>query len=442
MRRLLGVSDDDDTDYASYSSNNPNPYDDSTNPVMYAIEPVAKLLRMAEKNGQCIDDYFHHRHYLFACDGNGAYYITSLFTMAISPPGSPVLKAITNAVIRCHDNFRDSLFLPTQAQFSDQFFLDFLNEQKTSTSMDYKQVSYKFCAKLIMECLQRMKQSKKSLQGKEARTVARLFGLPTRDSFHQTLPSLPEPMPAPSVEALWITLHRPEYLFFTANEDLYNHLKVDAGVTRATETTVSQAMRFVAQDEYRRNRTYAMLEHMTYWHTVGGETEIASWLLWERAAMMNFNDEESAIRALECNVVFQVMISKFYDSGVGRRLATVFPSLDEYGRGLTNFMLFQDDLEERGTLPPGVIITASVAEPVSGSHDGPCTTTNEEESISRLSKYLERKAMVCAICGTTQRRDTAGSLFTCARCASVYYCCKEHQKLHWKNGHKQECMPR
>lgn len=39
---------------------------------------------------------------------------------------------------------------------------------------------------------------------------------------------------------------------------------------------------------------------------------------------------------------------------------------------------------------------------------------------------------LCALCG---QRAT----LTCSACHVAQYCCKEHQKDHWKAGHKQDC---
>ncbi|KAG4071004.1 hypothetical protein HA402_001441 [Bradysia odoriphaga] len=51
-------------------------------------------------------------------------------------------------------------------------------------------------------------------------------------------------------------------------------------------------------------------------------------------------------------------------------------------------------------------------------------------------KHLpETKAMVnlCATCGCR-------GPFACSKCKGVFYCGASHQKLDWKNGHKQQCM--
>jgi len=461
LRQLLGVSADDDDDDsnprgASSSSarggsrDSISNDDDNENPAMYAINAVAQMIRNAEKNHHCIDDYFHHEHYLFSCDGNGAYYIISHFTMAITPPGAPVLSVLTSAVLRCHDNFRDSIFLPTEAQNSGPYFQQFLEDRRNEGGVDFRRVPYRLCSNLIVECLQRMKRSHKILQGKEARTVARLYGLPTRDPFHQVAPTLPPPSPPPNVDSIWILLNRPEYFFFSYNEDLHRCFKIDAGSMVIDPTKLQQAMRYITKDDYRRNRVYAMFQHMAVWHTVGGERQIASWLLWERAAMLKFTDRASAIQAMESNIVFQLVINKFFHPGTGPRFAPQFPELGEYGRGLTNYFLFQADLRERGSLPPNILCTASIADSAaaaatSGSASSDKNNDDHDNSlvgISKLSKDLTRTKGSCALCGATTAKEGGGPLMECARCHSVAYCGKEHQVLHWRKGrHRQECTP-
>jgi len=459
LRGLLGLSLDDDLAAIDADADDDPNWDDSNNPAMHAIKAVSNMLRIAERNNQYIDDYFTHDHYLYACDGNGAYYIISLFTMVAVRPGAPRLSMVTTAVIRCHDNFRDSIFLPTQAQHSGPFFQQFLEDRRNDAGMDFRRVSYNLCAKLITECLLRMKRSNKILQGKEAKTVARLFGLSTRDAFHQVVPKLPEPMPAPNVESLWITLCRPTYYFFTFNEDLCSFFHFDSGSRVMDETKFKQAMRYITTDKYRRNRMYAMLEHMAWFHTVASETEVASWLLWERASMLTFTDKKSAIEAMESNIIFQLMINRFFKPGTGLILSPQFPGLGEYGKGLTNYFLYQTDLHNRGTLPPNFIYSASIADiptntlanndtaaAASAVSNTTTAANNNTDSagIRKLTKYVDVKKGKCAICGATTNTDTAGGrLQECARCHSVVYCCKEHQVLHWKKGgHKQECMPK
>merc|ERR1712166_921593 len=46
----------------------------------------------------------------------------------------------------------------------------------------------------------------------------------------------------------------------------------------------------------------------------------------------------------------------------------------------------------------------------------------------------------CSYCGKAHNLPT--KLNACTGCRSVFYCCKEHQRLDWRmkeNGHKEEC---
>lgn len=363
-----------------------------------------------------------------------------------------ILSLITTAVIRCHDNFRDSIFIPTKADDPDQYFQKFLEDRRNVSGLDFRRVPYKLCSKLIIECLQRMKKSSKILQGKEARTVARMFGLSTREhQFFQVETTLPEPSPAPNVESLWITLNRPEYFFFSVNDDLYNFFKYDAGSTTIDQTKFKQAMQYITKDEYRRNRIYAMLEHMALWHTVGGEQQIASWLLWERAAMMNYTRDNinSAIKAMESNIIFQLMINKYFNDGTGQRSDPTFNTLGDHGRGMTNYNHYRSDLSVRGTLPPNIMCTGSIADNTAASATSITKdarnggNNNNSAGIMKLSEDLTTTKGNCAMCGATTQKDNGGPLFQCSRCNSVAYCCKDHQVLHWKKGgHKQECAPK
>jgi len=67
----------------------------------------------------------------------------------------------------------------------------------------------------------------------------------------------------------------------------------------------------------------------------------------------------------------------------------------------------------------------------------------EEQAFNDMTNpYLspaERKnsGPVCAVCLSTSG-ESGGELLRCARCKNEYYCCKEHQKAHWKR-HKLFC---
>ena len=61
--------------------------------------------------------------------------------------------------------------------------------------------------------------------------------------------------------------------------------------------------------------------------------------------------------------------------------------------------------------------------------------SQEERSFVDAS-YIERPR--CAYCQVPHCLD-GSKLLTCSRCKSARYCCKEHQKAHWKQ-HKKYCL--
>ena len=71
-------------------------------------------------------------------------------------------------------------------------------------------------------------------------------------------------------------------------------------------------------------------------------------------------------------------------------------------------------------------------------HDGPSIPpalgAHRKWAEGHLKLQLGAKA--CAGCGV---EEDVAKLSTCARCKSVHYCCKQHQKAHWRSTHKTEC---
>lgn len=69
----------------------------------------------------------------------------------------------------------------------------------------------------------------------------------------------------------------------------------------------------------------------------------------------------------------------------------------------------------------------------------------EEEAYNNMTNpYLspaERMSSgpVCAVCRSSSGSTGSGELMRCGRCKDEYYCCKEHQKAHWKK-HKHVCV--
>ena len=53
-----------------------------------------------------------------------------------------------------------------------------------------------------------------------------------------------------------------------------------------------------------------------------------------------------------------------------------------------------------------------------------------------MNKPCKVNKLECANCGVSDK-----PLLACARCVLVHYCSRECQKEHWKNDHKQRCVP-
>ena len=77
-----------------------------------------------------------------------------------------------------------------------------------------------------------------------------------------------------------------------------------------------------------------MLEHLAMWHMLGNEEEVASWLLWEHTSMMVHPiGNVATVDAMKNNIIFQLMVNKFFDAKVGKLDVFRFPDRGEYGQG-------------------------------------------------------------------------------------------------------------
>lgn len=431
-------------------------------PLDSAIDTVAHLLKLSDEQKLPIETYFlRHDHSVSSCDGDGCYNIISLFMLnpAHLPPWTPEQSVITVCCIRCHDNIRNTVFLPTDVfqqkdirelslgsdvganKSSEEYYRYFVEHQQNTTGCGFRPAPYQQCSKLVSDCLLRMKSQNKVLNGKEERTVVRLFGLESRDSFH---PKEIRPEPAPDVNTLWLTITRPEYFFFHLSEDLFQVFGCEPGERLITSSDFEKSLSFILKDEYRRIRLLAMLDHMAMWHMLGNnEEEVASWLLWERKSMMvHAVSNPATIDAMKNNIILQLMVNKFFDGNCGDLLHPQFPNLDLYGEGIGSFFYYKQHMANTANLPPAFIVTATVARGVgsiSSDNNADAERVDVENDICTTIKSLKIKRSSCAVCGAT-RSTSGGRLSVCSKCESVAYCCQEHHTFHWKKGgHKQQC---
>jgi hypothetical protein len=323
-----------------------------------------------------------------------------------------------------------------------EYYHAFVDHKKKITGTGFRKVPYQCCSKLVSDCLLRMKEQKKILDGNEERTIVRLYTLESTDPSHLRQITLSVPNSAPDINTLWLTLNRPEYYYFSFNEDLYNFFKRETHDLVITSGYFEESLSFLLKDEYRRLRLLAMLEHMAVWHMVGNEDEVASWLLWERKSMMAQTiDNQLTVDAMQNNIITQLMVNKFFDGETGTLMMLKFPQEDqedEYGKGIENYFFYNQHMTMTGRLPPAFIVTATIAKGV-GIKSGDSTDDERVVDISRTLKSLKFRHTSCAVCGAT-RSTNGGRLATCSTCDSVAYCSREHQILHWKKGgHKQQC---
>lgn len=322
-----------------------------------AVTAIANFLKLAHTQKLPIENYFSlHTHSVSSCDGDGAYNITSLFVLNpdILPPGSPEMSVITVICMRAHDNIRNTVFLPNDV-FKDsdirqlafggndigpnktmvEYYHAFVDYKQNETGTGFRKAAYIHCSKLVNDCLLRMKAKKKVLVGKEERTVVRLFGLESNNPFHTREVTLPRPAQAPDINTLWLTMNRPEYLYFHVSGDLHDLFKCETRTRIITKEDLERSLDYLMDDEYRQARLLAMLDHMANWHMLGGSEEgVASWLLWERQSLMaNSIGHPSTADAMKKNVIMQLMVNKFFHEQAGELNILVFPGLLEYGQG-------------------------------------------------------------------------------------------------------------
>lgn len=424
---------------------------------------VSYCLKLAEEEKLPIENYFsRHRHSVSSCDGDGAFNLISLFVLSprITSPGAPELSVITTICMRVHDNIRNTMILPNDCfengmmqqlvpdigagKTMDEYYDAFVKNIRNTTGTGFRKAPYAHCKKLVNECLLRMKARKKVLVGTEERTIVRLFGLESEDTFHQQLVRLPSPAPAPDIETLWLVLNRPEHYFFHVSSDLHELFGIDCMEKVINQELFERSLDCILDDEYRQERLPAMLSHAAYWHMLEArEEEVASWFLWERQPMvLNPIGHPDTVDAMRNSAILQLTINKFFDGQTGDLLLFTFPGKGNWGQGITNFLFYRKHLSITGKLPPAYIVTASVAKSVgAASDDGNTSAENGDRNASadleRTMRKLRIKKSSCGVCGVT-RTSNGSRLLVCSRCESVAYCCAEHQKIHWK-WHKQEC---
>ena len=81
---------------------------------------------------------------------------------------------------------------------------------------------------------------------------------------------------------------------------------------------------------------------------------------------------------------------------------------------------------------------------MSASHRGTQGTSTAATSAGAFGHketlaLLKRRSQKCALCGSTAQEKNKKALNRCSSCGLVFYCDRDCQLKHWKNGHKETC---
>lgn len=324
------------------------------------LVPIKQLIKICEDTNAPIERNFsRHIHSISSCNGSGVFTIASLFVVRLSnSPGSEDGAFISNLCIRVHDNLRNTCYVPVSslkgspdlcAKFcgedigrnlpAEAYYNKYLEDMRNRMALGFQRAPYKRCAILVSECLHRMRENNKMLANKEEKILTRLFALDTQEGNDTDTISPPTPSPAPSVNELWITLNRPEYLNLNAIDDLvdgrfipeFNTEGLQVQAPELTNPLFNQSLECITCDNYKRKRWIGILQYMSIYHGLAREEEVASWLLWERNSLtVHPLDHPETISAMKRNVVLQLLVCKSFQCGTFR--LPYPPTPGEWGR--------------------------------------------------------------------------------------------------------------
>ena len=284
-------------------------------------------------------------------------------------------------------------------------------------------VTADICSALIGQALVRMRARKMVLPGKVEKAVARAYGVfynrnePTFKTFDEFLP---EPRPAIDVNQLAsMVLSEPLFHTWAKNSGLHKVVGHGWKEKEATPETFQLAVDHLSQYKMERDRIYTLVSFMTFWYSLDDEDPLrTAALLWELRALQNYSREgqDGAKHCMKNNALFQLMINGYFNVTAGMTLEDLAP--DE----LLSFQQYE--------------ITVGIAPPSENTYDNGGIFTPIPATMKKATRALENTG--CVICGTTNFQ-TGDTLMQYAGCKSFLYCCKDHQILHWENGHKKDC---
>jgi len=396
-------------------------------------------IRTLEKASDPVDKCFVHYHVLSPCDGNGDFSIESVFISRSDSSFAFVIHLVLNvrggwrAAILHHRKF-----IP-RIKSDDKFFI-----RRQSI-----RVSFSACAKIVINELYDMKACNRVFSSKVEKLVTRLFLLnttgnetnqprattpPNKDKRKETQQG--DPATPPTVESMWRALCRPEYYLWNQPLGILEEIIGPDGKTGVpNEKTFRRAAQHLVNDKCCRDTFASMLYFMVLWHRMNNQQDVSGWMLTELKTA-GFLSKHLVESNLENSVVFQLLIHIFFRHRTSRRVKS---KNDDYC--FTADELYDDALasmrEGFDTTPQDIKLSAKVRETLDiiGTEEDVFNVTLIDPM--KIAKSLNRNAG-CATCG--ERTGSAGGdLLACKHCKGVLYCCRDHQRQHWKHEHKKEC---
>lgn len=398
------------------------------------------MLTQWEAKNLTVDDIFTHEHFITNPDGLGQFAICSTFVLK----NAPHTAVVTQLLIRAHDDIRDNMFFPDEEKHCRDIFQHVCGEMKAEFAYSLLKVPYKVCTRLVKDCLVRQLASGKAVS-KDERDVVDMYCIRSADDEY----IIPQTMcPAPDRESLWLLLSRTEFHFWQFEQDLEDATSIPKDCTK--EEFIQLASRHISSIAYVRRRVICMLEYTAMWLELRNEVDCAQWLRCEArslqtvegVAAVSDSADEGIVATLrekfENSFVVQTILNKIRSEDISfvTPWLRLGPKTTAHSDALSNYFRAQADFSLRGDqLHPNLIIPALVA-------TAACCGMSDCDCVAGECS-LKCGTRRCAICGITSRMGddplSSKPLMRCSKCLKVSYCGTEHQKLHWKNGHKAEC---
>lgn len=415
---------------------------------------LKEILDKATEENIKVDELFEHEHYISNVDGVGAVTIVSLFKLK-QYGASTSYGCTTSLIVRVQEDLRDHILAPGVHSSCEKICQYIIRENNEKCAAIFVKTSFELCKKIVQECLHRMRMSAKNITNDDQRSIIKFYSLGSVESPLQLKLLV---SPPPDIDSLWLTLQRTPFSFWNFSEQL-REAPIPPVLTK--ENFSAFAINALSGDENVRNTLFAILQYQAIWLDIQGENTVASWLRWEAYALLGGIDPRTAF---EQSLVANILIVRsnkqlkldLMNSGSEFIMAKGSDPRSIPNKSLYDYFLFSSDYNFRGgQVHPDVHFITDIAKidivregiarvtaAAAGVSDSTSITSMIEPSdiliVEEVSSNvsIKEQSKRCAICGYTVIQQ----LQKCSKCLSVCYCSRNHQILHWRNGHKDQCQ--